>query len=97
MKRNININIAGIIFHIEEGGYDKLKKYLETTKINAAAYNVPSAIISNIENRIAETFLDNLKDGLQVVTLEDVEDLIAKKKGSAQFKTIKYTNYIYLL
>ena len=97
MKKYFNIIIAGIIFHIEEGGYDKLKEYLEITRRSAAFYNVPSAIMANVENRIAETFLYKLKDGLQVVTLEDVEDLITKKEGFTQFKTIKYTNYIYLL
>jgi hypothetical protein len=97
MKKYININIAGIIFHIEEDGYDKLKEYLEVTQRTAANYNTPSAIMANIENKIAETFLNKLKDGLQVVTMEDVEDLIAKKEGFTQFKTIKYTNYIYLL
>lgn len=97
MKKNYNIKIAGIIFHIEEGGYDKLKEYLKTTEKSADSYNVPSAIMANIENRIAETFLYKLKDGFQVVTLEDVEDLIEKKEGFNQFNTIKYTNYIYLI
>ncbi len=97
MEKLINIKISGIIFHIEEGGYDNLREYLESTKKIAATYNAPSAIMANIENRIADTFLNKLKDGLQVVTLEDVEDLIAKKEGFTQFKTIKYTNYFYLL
>jgi hypothetical protein len=30
MKKNISINISGIIFHIEEDGYDVLKKYLDS-------------------------------------------------------------------
>ena len=96
MEKNINIDIGGIIFHIEEGGYDKLKEYLEVTQRSAASYNAPSVIMSNIENRIAEIFLYKLKDGLQIVTMEDVEDLIAKKEGFTQFNTIKYTNYICL-
>lgn len=95
MKKNINI--AGIIFHIEEGGYDKLIEYLRNTQRSADAYNTPSVIMANIENRIAETFLYKLRDGLKVVTLEDVENLIAQKEGFSQFNTIKYTNYIYLL
>jgi len=97
MKKNIDINIGGIIFHIEKGGYDKLKEYLDTRQRSAASYNAPSLIMADIENRIAETFLNKLKDGLQVVTLEDVEDLIATNEGFTPFKTIKYTNCIYLL
>ena len=30
MKKNISINISGIIFHIEEDGYDSLRKYLDS-------------------------------------------------------------------
>jgi hypothetical protein len=30
MKKNISINISGIIFHIEEDGYNQLKEYLES-------------------------------------------------------------------
>ena len=96
MEKYNNINIGGIIFHIEEGGYDKLKKYLENKQRCAALYNAPSSIMAQYEDRIAETFLNKLKDGLQVVTLEDVEDLIAQREGFGRFKTIKYTNCIYL-
>ena len=96
MEKLININISGIIFHIEKGGYEKLKEFLETPRKIAEGYNAPSAIMANIENGIADRFLSKLKDGLQVVTLEDVEDLIAKKEGFTQFNTIKYTNYICL-
>lgn len=96
MEKINNVKIGGIIFHIEEDGYDKLKEYLITTQKSAASYNAPSAIMADVENRIAELFLYRLKNGLQVVTLEDVEDLIANKEESTPFKTIKYTNYIYL-
>jgi hypothetical protein len=97
MENLININISGIIFHIEEDGYEILNKYLESMQKIAATYNAPSAIMANIENRIADTFLSKLKDGLPVVTEEDVEDLIERKEGFKQFKTIKYTNHFYLL
>jgi hypothetical protein len=30
MKKNISINISGIIFHIEEDGYEQLRKYLDS-------------------------------------------------------------------
>lgn len=30
MKKNISINISGIIFHIEEDGYENLRKYLDS-------------------------------------------------------------------
>ena len=30
MKKTLSINISGILFHIEEDGYDTLKNYLES-------------------------------------------------------------------
>ena len=30
MKKNVSINISGIIFYIEEDGYERLKAYLDS-------------------------------------------------------------------
>ena len=32
MKKTISITISGIVFHIEEDGYETLKNYLESNK-----------------------------------------------------------------
>ena len=96
MKKNININISGIIFHIEKDGYDKLKEYLETTQKRIASHNRRFEIMACIENKIAETFLNKLEDGIQVVTLEDVEDIMAFKDVFTPFDGIKNSGYIYL-
>ena len=32
MKKTITINISGIVFHIEEDGYESLKTYLDGVK-----------------------------------------------------------------
>ncbi len=89
MKKNISINISGIIFHIEEDGYDKLKEYLETIHRYFSSYDDSSEIIADIENRIAEIFLSKLKDGIQVITIEDVEALMATMGGIKDFKEIE--------
>lgn len=89
MKKNISINISGIIFHIEEDGYDKLKAYLDTIHRYFATYDDSSEIIADIENRIAEIFLGKLKDGKQVITIEDVEALMATMGGIKDFKEVE--------
>ena len=89
MKKNISINISCIIFHIEEDGYDKLKEYLETMHRYFSSYDDSSEIIADIENRIAEIFLSKLKDGIQVITIEDVEALMATMGGIKDFKEIE--------
>jgi len=86
MKKNISINISGIIFHIEEDGYEKLKNYLESINRYFSSFDDSLEIISDIESRIAELFLAKLREGQQVVTLEDVEELIATMGSIKDFQ-----------
>ena len=89
MKKNISINISGIIFHIEEDGYDHLKEYLESIHRYFSTYDDSTEIIADIENRIAEIFLSKLKEDRQVITLEDVEELKATMGGIKDFKAVE--------
>ncbi|MFM8739339.1 MAG: hypothetical protein ACKOC0_03950, partial [Cytophagales bacterium] len=77
MKKNISINISGIIFHIEEDGYDALRKYLDSINQYFGSFEDSSEILADIENRIAEIFLAKLSEGKQVITREDVNSLMA--------------------
>lgn len=89
MKKTISINISGILFHIEEDGYDALRNYLEAINKYFSGYKDSKEIISDIENRIAEIFLSNLKNNKQVITAENVENLIEKMGTIADFSAIK--------
>lgn len=86
MKKNISINISGIIFHIEEDGYDKLKVYLESINRYFSTFEDSLEIIADIETRIAEIFLSKLKEGNQVIGLDDVESLIATMGSIKDFQ-----------
>ena len=86
MKKNISINISGIIFHIEEDGYDQLKEYLESINRYFSTFEDSLEIIADIETRIAEIFLSKLKEGQQVIALEDVEILIATMGSIKDFQ-----------
>ncbi|HEX7015366.1 MAG TPA: hypothetical protein VF191_07610, partial [Cyclobacteriaceae bacterium] len=77
MKKNISINISGIIFHIEEDGYDRLKKYLDSIHKYFSSFEDSNEILADIESRIAELFLSKLNEGKQVITADDVNALIA--------------------
>ncbi len=89
MKKTISINISGILFHIEEDGYTNLKKYLDAINRHFSHYKDNQEIISDIENRIAEIFLSNLKNNKQVITAENVSQLIEKMGTIADFKAIE--------
>ena len=89
MKKTISINISGILFHIEEDGYINLKKYLEAINKHFSHYTDNQEILSDIENRIAEIFLSNLKNNKQVISAENVTNLIEKMGTIADFKAIE--------
>src|SRR5258706_4121188 len=86
MKKNISINISGIIFHIEEEGYENLRKYLDSINKYFSSFDDSSEILADIENRIAEIFLSKLNEGKQVITAEDVSQLMVIMGNVNDFK-----------
>src|SRR6187549_2126863 len=86
MKKNISINISGIIFHIEEDGYETLRKYLDSVSKYFSTFEDSSEIMADIESRIAEIFLSKLNEGKQVITAEDVNALITTMGSVSDFK-----------
>ncbi len=89
MKKNISINISGIIFHIEEDGYETLRNYLDSINQYFSSYDDSKEIVSDIENRIAEIFLSKLTNGKQVINAEDVESLITTMGSIQDFEAIE--------
>lgn len=86
MKKNISINIGGIIFHIEEDGYEKLRNYLDSVNSYFSTFEDSKEIIDDIEGRIAEIFLSKLDEGKQIITPEDVDDLISTMGTTRDFE-----------
>jgi phage shock protein PspC (stress-responsive transcriptional regulator) len=78
MNKTININLAGIIFHLDEDAYKLLDAYLNKLKQVFSQTDGHEEIISDIEARFAELFQSNLVDLSTVVTKAMVESAIAK-------------------
>jgi len=93
MKKNISINISGIIFHIEEDGYENLKKYLDSINKYFSSFEDSSEILSDIESRIAEIFLTKLNEGKQIITFDDVNSLIATMGSVSDFKAAEEQDF----
>lgn len=89
MKKNISINISGIIFHIEEDGFDRLKEYLDSINKYFSSFDDSSEIIADIESRIAEIFLEKLKEDKQIITNDDVLALTATMGSIQDFQAIE--------
>ncbi len=81
MKKNISINISGMIFYIEEDCYPTLKAYLAAIHQYFANYEDGREIIEDIEVRIAEIFCETLRKDKQVITQDDVT-LLMQTMGS---------------
>ncbi|MCG8474296.1 MAG: PspC domain-containing protein [Cytophagales bacterium] len=86
MKKYINSSINGIIFHIEEDGFEKLHNYLNSIKLYFDHFEDSSEIIEDIENRIAELLLARLSKTKKVITMQDVNELTAIMGSVKDFK-----------
>ncbi|WP_411768061.1 PspC domain-containing protein [Winogradskyella sp. A3E31] len=77
MNKTVNINLAGIFFHIDEDAYLKLQRYLEAIKRSFTDSQGRSEIISDIEARIAELFSERIQNEKQVVGIQLVDEVIS--------------------
>ncbi|EMR04120.1 PspC domain-containing protein [Cesiribacter andamanensis] len=91
MKKSISINISGMLFNIEEDAYERLKLYLDEIKLYFASYDADGEIVTDIESRIAEIFYTKVSPSKQVITLGDVEALIAQMGNIQDFAAVEAT------
>ncbi len=78
MKKTFNINLGGIVFHIDEDAYELLDKYLSNLRIHFGKEEGAEEIVHDMELRISELFSERLDESKQVITLTDVEEIIAQ-------------------
>ena len=76
MNKTITSNIAGYVFHIDENAFDKLDVYLNTIRSYFKDSQGKDEIIADIEARLAEMLHEKIGDMKQVVTLDDVNQVI---------------------
>ncbi len=82
MKRTLNINIGNSLILIEEDAYEMLTSYLNEIKAHFARNADDFEIVTDIENRIAEMFLEMLAtQQKQVINIDDVQ-LVMAQMGS---------------
>ena len=78
MKKTLTVNLGGTVFHIDEDAYCLLDNYLSNLKIHFRKEAGADEIIDDIERRISELFTEKLTAGSQVITIADVEEIIAR-------------------
>ncbi|MFT4833111.1 MAG: phage shock protein PspC (stress-responsive transcriptional regulator) [Psychroserpens sp.] len=76
MNKTVNINLANILFHIDEEAYLKMSRYLEAIKRSFANTSGNDEILRDIEARIAELFQEKMENERQVITTKEVDEVI---------------------
>lgn len=75
MNKTVTINIAGLVFHIDEDAYNKLDSY-----INAVGKSIQQddkdEILEDIEARVAELFSDRINQQSGVIRMNHVDEII---------------------
>ena len=77
MKITVSVNLGGYSFNIDEDAYSELKRYLKNLELHFAGEESSSEILSDIEARMAELLKARLTTFKQVVTIDDVREVIA--------------------
>ena len=76
MNKTINISLAGLFFHIDEDDYQRLQRYIAAVRKSFAGTSGADEIMSDIESRIAELFLEKRANEMQVIYITHVEEVI---------------------
>jgi phage shock protein PspC (stress-responsive transcriptional regulator) len=77
MKVTVNINLGGYAFNIDEDAYERLRQYMKSLEKEFSVESSAAEIMSDIEGRIAELFRMRLNNFKQVITMKDVEEVMA--------------------
>ena len=76
MKKTLTVNLGGRVYHIDEDAFTLLRDYLEKIKLELQSAEGAEEIYNDIEARIAEIINEKLKNSRQVVTINDVQEVI---------------------
>ena len=77
MNKTVNINLAGTSFHIDEDAFGKLSRYLDAIRKSLKDADGSEEIMQDIEARIGELFSEKIENPSQVVTLKNLDEVIA--------------------
>ena len=84
MNKTVNINLAGMVFHINEDAFEILNNYLNTLKNHFKNEEGADEILKDIEGRIAELFTERL-DKKEAISITDVKEVTAIMGNPSQY------------
>ena len=84
MNKTVNINLAGMVFHINEDAFEILNNYLNTLKNHFKNEEGADEILKDIEGRIAELFTERLNKK-EAISITDVKEVTAIMGNPSQY------------
>jgi phage shock protein PspC (stress-responsive transcriptional regulator) len=103
MKRTIQINLAGTIFNIDDDAYEILRDYLNAVERQFISGVEGREVMLDLETRMSELFTERLKPLRQVVSAEDVRDVLkvlgapedigGRREGGQRYSQAGYGRY----
>ena len=78
MKKTLTVNLGGTVFNIDDDAYRLLDNYLHNLRQHFRKEAGADEIVDDIERRISELFCEKQTEDLKVITLADVEQVIAR-------------------
>lgn len=78
MKKTLTVNLGGTVYHIDEDAYILLDNYLNNLRYHFRKEESADEIVRDMEIRISELFNEYLAGGIQVITVVQVEEVIAR-------------------
>ena len=78
MKKTVTVNLNGRVFTMDEDAYQLLDRYLYNLRIYFRKEEGSGEIIADFEARIEELFSERLRLGYEVISLKEVEEVIAR-------------------
>ncbi len=83
MKKTLTVNLGGTVFHIDEDAYQLLDRYLSNLRIHFRKEEGSDEIMDDFEMRISELLNERIRLGYEVITIEQVEEVI-KRMGKPE-------------
>ena len=87
MKKTLTVNLGGTVYHIDEDAYNLLDNYLNNLRYHFRKEEGADEIVRDMETRIAELFDEYIRTGQQVITIEQVEAVIARMGKPEELNT----------
>lgn len=86
MNPTVDIELSGLLFHLDEQAHAKFKAYLISLQNALGEMEGKDEIIVEVEARIAELFQQALESGRQVISLNDVVEACSQMGEASDFR-----------